>query len=81
MKSQLLLIFKGFDDFFYFFLFYFLILALLSIGFIIYFNLFSIKLSQSYDLDREFYELAMLTWIIFYLFFNYFFQLHPLKLG
>jgi hypothetical protein len=30
----------------------FLILALLGICFIIYFNLFSMKLSQSYDLDR-----------------------------
>jgi hypothetical protein len=37
---------------FFIFFFYFLILALLGIGFIIYFNLFSIKLSQSYDLDR-----------------------------
>jgi hypothetical protein len=43
------------------------------LNFIIYYNLLSMKLSMFYDLGCEFQRLALLTWVTFFILFNYFF--------
>jgi hypothetical protein len=72
---------KKYEDIFikkfhFFFQFNLSTLSLLVLNFIICFDLISMKLTQTYDLGRGFYRLAVLTQIIFFVFFiiNIFFS-------
>jgi hypothetical protein len=47
-----------------------------GLNFIIYFDLFSIRLSQSHDLDRKFGGLTRLTWVFLPFFNQIFFLFH-----